>query len=498
MTLDELTMVADQLPVAIWLGRVPGGEVVYTNAAFRDIVGDPPPERMPFERVVAARTTVVVDEHVIHGHDGRRVNLRVFAKPIFDGDGVMTHVLEAFTDVTREVEAERARIEGERRLARSQRLESLGQLVAGIAHDFNNLLTVTKLVVTGLQESESVGSRRSALAQVDHVTDSAARLIRSLLHFARRGEHGTTVVSVEAAVRAIVEMARRTFDRRIALHTDLDAHTGMVIGDRAQLEQVVMNLLLNSRDAIEGSGDITVRTRLRTIGPGDPVTWPRGRHVVLEVVDTGSGIPPDIRDRIFEPYFTTKVLGAVKGTGLGLATVHGVVSSHGGYLEIEDHPPHGTLVRMFLPTTDDDGEDIPDTIDLPLPEAAPVRPQGAGRVVMVVDDEPLVRQSTAASLRSFGYEVLEAADGTRAIELFEAQHLRLSGVLLDMVMPGLGGKEVYLALRRIRHDVPVILITGCVMTAEIHEMHDLGVRVSLPKPYDAEQLAGSLRRAGVA
>ncbi|MCW5837965.1 MAG: PAS domain-containing protein, partial [Labilithrix sp.] len=316
----ELSLVADELPVAIWMGRVPSGELVYMNAACREMLGleeapsalrggfvEPygvhlptgeryPEDKMPFERVIAARTTVVLEDLVIHRRDGKKVNLRVFAKPIFDEAGEMTHVLEAFTDITREVEAERARIDGERRLARAQRLESIGQLVAGIAHDFNNLLTVTKLSVTWLRAAEPSHARQQALAQIDAVTDSAIELIKSLIGFARRERRLMAPVSVEAAAMNVVEMARRTFDPSIELLTDLCTENAMVMGDASQLEQLVMNLVLNARDAIHGPGKVVVRTSIRAVDEGDAGAIPAGRWLVLEVVDDGCGVDPAIRD----------------------------------------------------------------------------------------------------------------------------------------------------------------------------------------------------------
>ncbi len=504
-------MVADQLPVAIWLGGVPGGETIYSNAAFREVLGiDRPPDagrgafvapygvhtltgerypedRMPYEQVLAARASVVIDDLVIHRHDGRKVNLRVIAKPIFDDAGNLTHVLEAFHDITREVEAERARIDSERRLALSQRLESIGRLVAGIAHDFNNLLTVTKLVVAGLEATEKDSRRRDALAQIDTVTDSAVRLIKNLLHFARRGEHRTAPVSLETVVTAIVEIASRTIDRRITLTTDLGTDGAVIRGDRAQLEQVVMNLLLNARDAISGPGEVTVRTRLRHL--------PAGPHVVLEVCDSGSGIDPAIRDRIFEPYFTTKTWGPIKGTGLGLATVHGIVHTHGGFVEVDDNPPRGTTLRVVLPCHDG-GEVAADTGEHAALTGPPGDAARNGGLILVVDDEPLVRQSTAMTLRGLGYRVLEAGDGPAALEAFASHRDEISAVLLDMVLPGQSGKDVYVAMRKVRPDVAVIVITGTVLGDDIREMHQLGVASALSKPYDAAQLAASLRQLG--
>ncbi len=511
----ELAIVADELPVAIWMGRVPSGEVVYTNAAFRQVLGIDPPEgatrgafvepygvhtptgepypedRMPFERVIAARATVVLEDLVIHRRDGKRVNLRVFAKPIFDDEGNITHVLEAFTDITREVEAERARVEGERRLARAQRLEALGQLVAGIAHDFNNLLTVTKLSVTWLRPSETDTVRRQALEQIDAVTDSAIALIKSLLSFARREKQVMAPTSVERAVSDVVEMARRTFDPAIALRTEL-ANDVLVMGDASQLEQLVMNLLLNARDAIRGPGEVVVRTITRRFD-ADEGTIPTGRYVLLEVSDTGMGIDPAIRDRIFEPYFTTKTQGSIKGTGLGLATVHGIVQAHHGFIEVLDRPGGGTTMRVALPHPVSPSRHEPKAPPVPEPVLAP----GRDRLVLLIDDEPLVRGATASSLRRLGLRVCDAGDGVTGLGLFAEHHRELAAVVVDMVMPELRGRDVVTEIRKRRPDIPVVLVTGSADTAELDEIRQLGVARVLSKPYDDKELAAALAQAGV-
>jgi two-component system cell cycle sensor histidine kinase/response regulator CckA len=366
-----LALLVDELPFALWVGEVPSGEVVYTNAAFREVLGiDPPPgaargtfvepygvhtltgerypeDQMPYERVLAARGPIVQDDLVIHRRDGRRVHLRVFAKPLFDEQGRITHVLEAFTDITREIEAERARIESERSLARSQRFDSIGQLVTGIAHDFNNLLTVTKLAVSWLHTRTMDDAQREAIQQIDAVTDSASDLIRSLVGFVRRGPQHTAPVSIEAAVKAVLEIAGRSLDPAIAVRCELDARGATVVGNISQLEQMIMNLVINAREAITGPGEVVVRTRATAASDG-PV-HAGGDYVVIEVADTGCGIAPAMRDRVFEPYFTTKALGSVKGTGLGLSIVHGIVEAHGGRIEIADNEPRGSRIRVLLP-----------------------------------------------------------------------------------------------------------------------------------------------------
>ncbi|MBX3200803.1 MAG: response regulator [Labilithrix sp.] len=514
----ELSLVADELPVAIWMGRVPSGELVYMNAACREMLGldeapsalrggfvepygvhlptgEPYPEdKMPFERVIAARTTVVLEDLVIHRRDGKKVNLRVFAKPIFDEAGTMTHVLEAFTDMTREVEAERARVDGERRLARAQRLESIGQLVAGIAHDFNNLLTVTKLSVTWLRSGEPSHARQQALAQIDAVTDSAIELIKNLIGFARRERRLMVPTSVETVAANVVEMARRTFDPAIEVHAELAADNATVLGDASQLEQLVMNLVLNARDAIRSAGKVVVRTSLATVDEGAGGAIPAGRWLVLEVVDDGCGIDPEIRDRIFEPYFTTKTQGSVKGTGLGLATVHGIVNAHCGVVEVADAAGGGTVVRVALPQPMSATRAVVRTSP---PPPSPPRKASEDRLVLVIDDEPLVRASTVATLRELGLRVCDAPDGATGIDIFSLRHEEVAGVVLDMVMPGLRGREVFVELRKLRPDVPVLLVTGSGDTAEVDEIRALGVAGVLAKPYDDRQLATALEQAGV-
>jgi PAS domain S-box-containing protein len=511
----ELVIAADELPVAIWMGRVPSGEVVYTNAAFREVLGIEPPEhaargafvgpygvhtttgepypeeRMPFERVIAARTTVVIDDLVIHRHDGRRVSLRVFAKPIFDANGNMTHVLEAFTDISREVEAERARAEGERRLARSERLEAIGQLVAGIAHDFNNLLTVTKLAASALRADEKDAERLETIDQISAVTDSAVELIRNLIGFARRDRRVAAPISFEAVVQPVLDMAGRTFGRATPLRADLDARGAAVVGDPSQLQQMIMNLVINARDAIAEAGEVVVRTRTRVVTAGEASSLTPGRYVVLEVCDTGPGIATAIRERIFEPYFTTKTQGPVKGTGLGLSTVHGIVESHGGFIEVDDNVPHGAILRVVLPRVADLPRPVAGSAERPSTPPPAVEP-GEGRLVLVVDDAPLVRATTVASLAAHGYLVIDAADGEAAVEVFRERRGEIYAVVLDMVMPGMQGRDVYLALRELRPDVPVLVVTGSAFDDDAEHMVAMGAAAFLPKPYDAKQLVASL------
>jgi len=496
---EAVVSVADDLPVGVWVARAPGGEFLYANKMFGEIMGmnarddvaageyagpygirtrdgEPYPEdKMPFVRALQERRTVIVDDIVIHRHDGGRVSIRAQARPVFDERGEITHVVIAFIDITREALAEAARLESEQRLRRMQRMDSIGTLAGGIAHDFNNLLAAVKMMAAVLRRNESDTTKLSYLEQIDHVTDSAAQLTRALLGFAGRGKNLATRVSLHDVTLGVATLMRRALDRRIEIVTDLRAASGDVAGDFSQLEQVLMNLLVNARDAMPGGGRITISTR------------DEGGRVVLEVTDEGCGIAPSVRDRIFEPYVTTKS-SLEGGTGLGLATAWGIVENHGGTIVALDAEPRGTTMRVSLPAA-------PDGVP-----RAPVVERAAGRAVhgtgtvLVVDDERAVREAVAAALRALGYRVVSAEDGASAVELFR-EHAEIDLVLLDMVMPGMDGRATYLALRALRPEVRVVLTTGFALNEEAQRILDLGVREFIAKPFSIETLSQIVARS---
>ena len=495
---DIVRSVADDLPVGVWVARVPGGELVYANPTFAEIMGMGargdvargeyaapygihdregalyPEGRMPFVRAIAERRTVVVDDIVIHRTDGRKVYIRAQAKPVFRGDEI-SHVVIAFIDITREVDAEEARARSEAQARRAQRMESVGVLAGGIAHDFNNLLAAVKSIASTLATSEENAERRAALETVDTVCDSAVQLTRSLLAFAGRGRHRAAPVSLGDVVANVVNIVQRATDSRIEVTMDVDTDRP-VIGDESQLEQVVMNLAVNARDAMPSGGRMGLRVRRE------------GETVVLEVSDTGEGIPAELRDRVFEPYFSTRERAGHPGTGLGLATVYGIVEGHGGTIEIDDHRPRGTVMRVRFPAAPE--ARCRDSIPGP-PPGPPVSGQG---LLLVVEDHDVVRHAATATLEALGYRVIAAADGLEAVHLFEQRHDELAGVLLDLAMPGMDGRQTYEQLRRIDARVPVLLTTGYAMNEEVQGILDLGVRGFIQKPYDARSLAEALSR----
>jgi signal transduction histidine kinase/CheY-like chemotaxis protein len=495
---DILLALGEDLPVGIWVARVPGGELIYANRTFTEVMGiqarydartggyaepfnvftrdgKPYPElKMPFVRALTERRVAIADDLTIHRTDGRQLDVRAVARPV---GNPISHIVVSFFDVSREVAAERSRAESEQQLRRAQRLEAIGSLAGGIAHDFNNLIFGIKLLAADLAATQQDAKVRDVMAQIDEITDRSASLTRSLLGFARRSKHRSMSVNLNDIVTSMTELLGRTLSG-IELAFELEAaDRGTVVGDQLQLEQVVMNLVLNARDAVHTQGRIVVRTADRM--PDDPAAQ---RHVVLEIQDDGVGISDEIRERVFEPYFTVRNTGAE--TGSGLATVFGIVESHAGKVEIDTGiDGTGTTLRVVLPAA--------------ARAAARSRltaadlPKGEG-LILVVDDDTMVRKVVSGSLSSLGYTTVEAINGSAAIEIYRQRRHEIRAVVLDMMMTGMAGRATYLGLRDIDPGVAVLLMSGHTLNEQVQEILDLGVRSFVSKPYSIAQLATAI------
>ncbi len=507
MTTDDVQLsgVIDQLPLGIWVARAPGGELLFANRVFREIMGidarddvavgaysepygimgldgAPYPEaRMPFVRALEARTSVTVDDIVIHRHDGRRVNIRATARPHFDGD-VITHVVIAFADITAEFEARARQREAEERARQDERLQAIGTLAAGVAHDFNNILAQIRILASMLRIREPDAARVEDLVRIEQSTDSAAALTRSLLAFGRHPAGNAVRFDLDEVVGGVVDLVRRTFERHIAIEHWREAGA-IIAGDRSQIEQVILNLAVNARDAMPNGGTLTFA--VRTLEGRAPAPLGAGRWVVVEASDTGGGVPPELRPRVFDPYFTTKQGREARGTGLGLATAYGVVQAHGGIIEVGEAEPAGARFTVYLPAA------------APVTEPRGARGEllhGRGKVLLVEDELPL-RRALRRALEHMGYETIEAADGAAAVEAFREHRGALAAVVLDHVMPVMTGGEAFKVMRTIDPSVPVIMTSGRLEEALERELRALGIERVMSKPFALEDLSRALEAA---
>ncbi len=390
------------------------------------------------------------------------------------------------------------RRELEERLRQAQKLEAIGRLAGGVAHDFNNMLTAIGGYNTLALERAPDGSPlRADLDEIRKATERAALLTRQLLAFSRKQILQPELLNLNAVILELEAMLRPLIGEDIVLTTSLDPALGPIEADPGQLQQVLMNLVVNARDAMPAGGALVIETANAEIGDDD-ATIAAGRYVSLTVRDSGHGIDAATLEQIFEPFFTTKEVG--KGTGLGLATVYGIVKQSGGYVVVESEPDRGTAFTVYLPRdaearTRPDGDEPPAEAPLteqePEPEPAPVAP-AAAETVLLVEDEEVVRRLVRQVLEGAGYRVLEAADGGEAIELARDGHVDL--LLTDLVMPKLGGREVAAELRRALPDLKVIYMSGYADGGILENgLLQPGTEL-LEKPFAFADLTGRVRR----
>jgi len=392
---------------------------------------------------------------------------------------------EVATLVARAVDAEERQLL-EQALARAQRMDSIGQLAGGIAHDFNNILTAIlgnlELARTGLDEQDQ---RHEAIQDAEQAAHRAADLTGQLLTFARHQRVESRVLDLNALTRDADRMLRRLVGPEIEIALELEETLRSVRAAPGQMEQVLVNLIVNARDASPRGGRITIRTRNRTLtgaaAEGMP-DLPPGDYAELSVQDTGAGMAPDVVEHVFEPFFTTKAPGA--GTGLGLAVCYGIVRQAGGEVSVTSAVGEGSTFRVLLPATE--AEPHVQTVAAP-----PTRAQG-NETVLVVEDERTIRDLVVRALSRRGYRVLQAGDGQEAVELLAAHEGPLDILVSDVVMPRLGGAEVARALRVRWPALPVLLMSGYTADA-LRKGRDIPDSAFLPKPFTPDQLCLRVR-----
>lgn len=366
---------------------------------------------------------------------------------------LLTQAVGALYDCYRRHQREAAL---EAQLRHMQKLESIGQLAGGIAHDFNNLLTVINGYSDDLEaELNQDDPRRAKIAQIRLAGERAATLTRRLLAFGRQQTLKPVVIELNQVVTEMAEMLRRVIGEHIELRLDLAASPAHVYMDPAQLNQVIMNLILNARDAMPERGILTIATRNVDLDvafahshPGSEV----GPHVLLSVQDTGIGMDAETQAHIFEPFFTTK--GPAKGTGLGLSTVFGIVKQSGGSIAVETARGRGTTFRIYLPQFTKAGEEAPPEMQLAT------APSGGTEIVLLVEDEAMVRALAREALSGHGYRVLEAANGRQAMQIVKAYQGPLHLLLSDVIMPGMNGPELAQQIKALWPDMKTLYMSA--------------------------------------
>jgi PAS domain S-box-containing protein len=486
---------ADNIQEAFWLYDLAESRMVYASPAWGRVYGrvlsslsgaaearlsaihpeDRERVRGAFEHE-AARRPLGQSFRVLDGARTRWVEERTF--PVPDAHGNPYRVAGLGSDVTRRRELEQT-------LQQAQKLEAIGQLAGGVAHDFNNMLTAIMGATDELAQLVQDPEQRALCGLISSASDRASELTRGLLSFSRKGKLHAAALDLHEVIRDTVRLLERSIDRRVKVFVDLGAPTAVVVGDPAQLQNAVLNLGINARDAMPDGGELHISTAVRELNEaacaGLAMDLPPGTYLQLSVRDTGVGIPGELRERIFEPFFTTKPVG--QGTGLGLAAVYGISVEHGGAVSVESEPQRGSVFHLYLPLSDHN-----------IPSRRPTREAEAGSgLVLLADDEPLVRDVGYQLLQSLGYQVVLAKDGEEAVRAFELHHAQLAAVLCDLVMPALSGTDATVRMREIDPQVPVVLCSGYPRD----ERHRGAGPVSdafLPKPFHRSELSRVLSR----
>jgi PAS domain S-box-containing protein len=414
--------------------------------------------------------------------EGKIRTVRVVKTPVRDGKGKIMGVLIIFWDVTqqRALEAQ---------LRQSQKMEAVGLLAGGIAHDFNNLLTAILGNVSLLKlDWPAAHTGQELLTAVERASQRAANLTRQLLGFSRRTLLCVQPINLHDILEEVVAILSRTIDPRIVLEVKSDLASWMVQADAGQMNQVVMNLCLNARDAMPDGGRLTLSIDNVILTSDDAhrhLEARPGEFMCLSIRDTGHGIPAEIRSRIFEPFFTTK--GPGKGTGLGLAMVFGIVEQHQGWIECQSEPGQGTCFSIYLRRFRGGAENEP--------RRAAVLPAETGpETILLVDDEPLLRSLGRSILEQYGYEVLLAADGQEAVEIYRDAHDQIDLVILDLSMPRLSGQDAFHKMVEIDPKGRVLFTSGYA-AEQLRERHHPSVRGFISKPFLPEHLAERVRTA---
>jgi PAS domain S-box-containing protein len=491
--LNDIVLITDAEPID---GR--GPRIVYVNQAFERLTGyarhevigktprilqGPGTDRRTLDRIrQALRDWQPVRVEVMnYTKSGEELWLELDIVPLADETGWYTHWVAVERDIT-----ERRRLE--QQILRAQRVESIGTLAGGIAHDLNNVLSPILMSVDLLQRRTTDDETLRRLGVIEQAASRGAAMIRQVLGFARGMEGERRPLALAPLVDDTLRIVGETFPRNIAVRSAVAADAWAIEGDPTQLQQVLLNLCVNARDAMPDGGELRVSTENVTIGAEQAARTLEAReggYVRLRVQDTGLGIPPEHLDKIFDPFFTTKPHG--QGTGLGLSTTLAIVKGHGGFLRLTSELGRGTCVDVFLPVSDE-------PLDSPESTGEGEAPRGTGETILVVDDEAPIRTMAREALESHGYRVLEASDGAAAIAMYAANATEIALVVTDLMMPVMDGAATIDVLQRLAPTVRIVAVSGLATSREARQTIAQGAAAFLAKPFSSRALLQTVAR----
>ncbi len=423
-----------------------------------------------------------INEYTALRKDGTTFPVLIYSAPIFK-EGKPVGLRGFVIDITDRKTAEQERRKLEVQFQQAQRFEALGTLAGGIAHDFNNLLmNIQGNTSIMLFELNNTHPHFELLKNIEKQVKSGAQLTRQMLGYARKGKFNVKPVDLNQIVDESAETFGRT-RKEITIVRKFENDLFSIAADKGQIDQVLLNLYVNAADAMPGGGKLILKTQNQTHLniKSDHYNPMPGNYVQLTITDTGSGMDKAVLERIFDPFFTTKEMG--RGTGLGLASVYGIIKSHDGYIDVESEKGFGTTFTIFLPASESGAEGNAEA------DASLIKGSGT---LLVVDDEELVLEVAANMLEKLGYTVLKAHNGTQAVDIFKANHGNIKMVILDIIMPDMGGGAVYDKIKPINPDVKVLLSSGYSVDGQAIELLERGCDGFMQKPFTMEELSGKI------